>query len=313
MPRQWVSAAPLFLAALLGTACVSTASGQSVGDRQGRQGPFLGGNARAAALGEATGALPGGLEGASSNPAILAWLNGPQAEYTFHRISAGTSVQHVGGGFPFGSASAIAVHADMLHYGEFDFFTTSAIRSRGFELAGGASVATMLAADLAAGFTVNALHATTDADPLWAIAADAGIAYRPGRYHCFGLALRGFGTDYRIEHPVLPPDIPDARPPRAVSLAVTFDYPLGTPDRRLLLAFENDKMIGRSGLLYKAGIEFQPLRMLALRGGIQVRGNDVEPRGGLGVAIGPMAADYAYRYRSGNGPSHIFTLSYSRR
>jgi hypothetical protein len=312
VPRRSMSTVPAYLLAVL-TACMSIASGQPVGDRQGRQSPFIAGNARAAALGEATGALPGGLEGVSSNPATLAWLNRPHGEYTFHRVSSRASLQHAAAGFPVGTSSAVTVHADMLHYGELDFYTRSALRIRGFELTGGASYATMLSDDLAAGLTVNACNATTDAHPVWAVAADAGLAYQPGRYHSFGFALRGFGTDYRIEHPVLHPDLPDARPTRTVSLAASFDYPLDEDGQRLLLAFENDKMIGRSGLLYKAGVEYQPFPFCSFRGGVQVRGNDVEPRGGLGAAIGPLAVDYAYRYRSGNGPSHVFTLSYSRR
>jgi hypothetical protein len=284
-----------------------------VGDRQGRQGPFLSGNARAAGLGDATGALTGGLEGVPSNPAVLAWLNGAHVEYTFHRLSPGTSLQHAGAGFPVGASSAFGIHADVLHFGGFDFLSRSEIRARGFELNGGASYSTMLTDDLAGGLSANVFNATTDADPIWAFAADAGLTYMPGRYHAFGLALRGFGTDYRIEHPVLPPDLPDARPSRTVSLAAVFDYPLDVNGQRLLVAFENDKMIGRRSLLYKAGIEYRPFFFLALRGGIQVRGNDVEPRGGLGIAIGPLAVDYAYRYHTGGVPSHVITLSTFRK
>jgi hypothetical protein len=296
----------------VGLICLAAAaSGQTVGESQGRQMTFLPVNARAAALGDASGALLSGIEGVSSNPAVLAWLTGPRVEYTFQRLSSDASLEHVAAGVRTGGSSALGLHLDMLHYGGFDFYSRSDIRERGFELNGGASYSAMLTEDLAAGLSVYALTSTTDADPVWAVSADAGLTYMPGRYHKFGLALREFGTDYDVAQPVIPPDVPDPRPSRAVSLAAVFDYPLDTGSQRLVLAFENDKMIGRHGLLYKVGIEYQPLTILALRGGIQVRENEVEPRGGVGVVIGPVHIDYAYGYHAGTVPAHVVTVGYA--
>jgi len=291
---------------------METAAAQTVGESQGRQIPYLSTTARAAALGDASGALLGGIEGLPSNPGVLAWLKGTRVEYSFHRVSPEAALQHVAAGFRTGGSSGLALHLDILHYGGYDFFSQKEIRDRGFELNGGASWATMFTDDLSGGLTVSVLNATTDADPVQSVTADFGLSYAPGRYHRFGFSVRGFGTDYDIVSPVIPPDVPDPRPSRTISLQAVFDYPLDAGGQRLIVVFENDKMIGRQGLLYKTGVEYQPLTAVMLRGGIQIRDNDVEPRGGLGTAVGPFALDYAYRFHRGDGPSHVFTLTFSR-
>lgn len=306
------SALTLGLAGSILLAIVGTpaATAQLLGERQGRQGAFLPVTARAAALGDAVGALHGSPDGVPSNPAVLSWLTGPSATYSFLRLSRAASLQNLTASIPLGTSSGLGIHLTILHHGEFDFYSRKEIRDRGFELDAGSSWSVMIAEDLSCGLTLSALHATTDADPVWALSADAGLAYAPGRFHRFGLSLRGFGTDYEVSHPVLPPDVPDSRPSRTVSLQAVFDYPLSAGGGRLLFAFENDKLLAREGLVYKAGVEYQPLPLFALRCGIQIREHAVEPRAGAGLAAGPAGLDYAYRYRRGEGPSHMLTLRF---
>ncbi len=287
------------------------APAQTVGDRAGDQMAFLPVNARSAALGDASGTLSGGIEGVHSNPAVLAWLAGPRFEYSYQRLSPAYALQHLGAGFRTGRSSAASLHLDLLHHGGLTFYSRSDLRARGFELRAGGAWAVMLMHDLSAGLQARMAHATTDADPVWAFSADAGLIYRPTRYHTVGLALRDFGTDYAITRPVLPPDVSDVRPSRIISLSAALYFPLDAGAQVLVLSFENDKMIGRRGLLYKAGLEYRPLPFAALRGGIQIRGEDVEPGGGAGLATGSVHVDYAYRYRQGSPPVHLLTLGYA--
>jgi hypothetical protein len=303
-----------FVVACIAAACVlhlPAASAQPVGDRQGNQAVFLSTDARAAALGDAVGALPGGLAAAPMNPGALAWLPGFAMEFTFHRLSPEASLEHLAAGFRIDRRSVLGLHLTMVHHGDFNFLSRSDLRALGFELRGGATWASDLGEDLSCGLTVDVLNATTDADPVWAVAGSAGLAYAPGRYHRFGFAIRNWGTDYAINSPVVAPGVSDVRPERAVSLSAVLDFPLAADRQRLVIAFENDKLIGRPGILYCVGLEYRPFATLALRTGAQVRSEDVEPRAGAGLAFGSLSLDYAWRCLPGGAPAHVVTLAYS--
>lgn len=284
----------------------STAAAQSPGDRRGSQLPFLPSSARSAAVGDALGAVPGQLDALLANPAGLGWLGVPQGEYTVYRISPDASLQRLAAAFPAGNSAGLGVHVDLLHHGGLGFFGRSELRDRGFELRAGAAAGFMIAEDLSAGIHASALHATTDPDPDWAFSADAGITYAPGRHHRFGVALRGLGSDFDVTNPVLPPDVADPRPPRAITFSSAFASTAGS--HRFLILLEGERLLGRPGVLYRSGIEYLPVPLLALRGGVQVRGAATAPRAGIGISPEPVAVDYAYLFNRRDRGSHLVSV-----
>lgn len=282
---------------------------QPLGERVGPQFPFVSSNARAAGLGDAADVLLGDFSGADANPATLSFLSFSSIDYSFHRINRDVSMQHLGMTLRGATNTGFAASIDVLHYGGFDFYSNNALRERGFEIGGRLGFGVLLGDDLAAGLAVQVFSATTDSDAVWGVAADIGFSYAPGKYHRFGLVFHGLGSEYRVDNPILSPDRTDRRLPRVVSLGVSFDYPLGGTGSRFLTAFQNEKIIGERGILYKFGLEYKPAAAIALRVGGRIRHSEVEPNVGLGVFAGRIVLDYAYRYSRRDAlPSHIVTL-----
>ena len=287
----------------------AAAFGQHVGHRTGSMLPFLSTDARAAALADATSSLTGGLAGLEANPATLAFLGRPAARLSYHHVTSDLSLQSAALAFPVGTGAGAGIDATLVHPGRLSFFSDPALRSIGFEFAGGISGALVVADDLAAGAAVRFYHSTTDVDPVWAAAANLGLVYTPGRTFRFGLALRGVGSDFDAQKPVFPPDEPASRIPRVFGLSTIFTYPLGAGGENLLLAFENEKILAEPGILYKIGAELRPWAPLALRGALQARQEEIEPRAGAGITAWALTIDYAYRYNRRDGTGHLVTLS----
>ncbi|MFN0157106.1 MAG: hypothetical protein ACKVRP_03425 [Bacteroidota bacterium] len=290
------------------------AAAQPLGERVGPQFPFLSTNARSGALGDASGSLLGSFAGVEVNPATLAFLSASSIDYSFNRISESVSLQHLGGAFMGGAGLGFSAGVDMLHFGDFNFYSDGKLRDLGFEIAGRIGFGMMVGEDLSAGLALQLYNATTDTNAVWGVAGDLGFSYAPAQYYRFGLALRGVGSDYEIGNHVLAPDKEDPKIPRRVVLGVVFEYPIGLRGGKFLAAFENEKILGERGILYKLGVEYSPATAIAFRVGSKVRGDEIEPSAGLGLGVAGISLDYAYRYsRRDERPSHLITLGVSWR
>ena len=285
------------------------APGQVPGFRQGSQFPFVSLDARSASLGDAGAALPGGIAGIHANPSALGFLEQTAVQYTFHRISEAYSLQSLAIALQSGDKDGWGARFDLLHFGDLDFYRDPGIRGLGYEFAGELAYGRMFSREFAAGITARIIGATTDLKSTSAFATDIGFSYRPGRNYTFGLSLRGLGSDYRALKPVVPSESYSPNLTRSISLGVVFDYFLAGDRHRLLVAFENDRLLAQSGILYKMGIEYRPVSLLALRAGMQIRQRVVHPRAGVGVSSGDVVLDYGYLYAREEGhPSHLITI-----
>lgn len=286
-----------------------TGHAQVLGERIGPQIPHLSTNARSMALGDASVALLDGRAESHANPGAIAAFGVSSATYSFNRISSQASLQHLGVTLAVGKSEAIALETDILHYGEFDFYSKPELRARGFEFTGAFAYARCVADDLFAGVRARVWNSTTDAEPVTAGSASIGLAYAPGKYYRFGFALHGPGSDYPVRNPIVLEDIRSPRIPGSAVLGAVFDYPVGRGNDRFLASYQNDKLIGQRGVLYRMGLEYHLGGIVSFRTGAVVRGRAVEPRAGFGITTGTIALDYAYQYSRRDGrPSHVTTM-----
>jgi hypothetical protein len=283
---------------------------QALGRRVGPQFPHVLVNARSVAVADAAIGMVNDNAGVRTNPALLGFQRASSVSFSTTRLQKDVSVQHLGVLFNSGRHDAISGHLEVLHFGGLQFYYKDDIRKRGFELRGGFSYGRVISEDLSMGATVEFLNATTDVEPTSAVSFDIGFAYTPGKYIRAGFSLRGLGTDYRVDAPVLEPDQYDARLPRLLGLGVTFDYPIADRTQRIVIHFQNDKFIGQRGILYRFGLEYYPFLPLGLRLGLVVRGAEVSPRVGLGMAFWMVTIDYAHVFfKQAVRQSHFFTVS----
>lgn len=298
-----------FAAILVMVLNINTGHTQVLGERIGPQIPHLSTNARSMSLGDASVALFDGSAESHANPGAIAASGVSSAAYTFNRISPVASLQHLGVTLAVGKSEAISLETDILHYGEFDFYTKPELRARGFEFTGAFAYAWSVADDLFAGIQARIWNSTTDSDPVTAGSASLGLAYAPGKYYRFGFALHGLGSDYPVRNPVVQEDVYSPRIPKSAVLGVVLDYPIGGGDDKLVASYQNDKLIGHRGVLYRMGLEYQLAGIAGFRIGAVVRGRELEPRAGFGITTETIALDYAYQYSRRDGrPSHVTTM-----
>ncbi len=164
-----------------------------------------------------------------------------------------------------------------------------------------------------------------------------GIQYHPDPSLSYGLVFRGIGRSptFQIdEHTETLPEIDTGTQfPKAVqtsheeepstrlgttSLAQqleiggSFRYPVDFSPNRIVMSLASSKEFGRSGLLFKGGLELWATPWLALRGGflVRTRTNEDGPRFGMGLKGSWVWLDYGVAYSDRRKEyQHQFTLT----
>jgi hypothetical protein len=291
------------------------APAQVVGQKVGPQFPYLTSSARLLAIADAGDPLLDTFSGFGSNPAVLGLMKTSIADYTFLRVQKGVTFEHLGIAYKATRSDGIAFAVDILHFGGTDFYTNSNVRDLGFELRTGLAYGREIAEALSMGINLQAITSTTGPQSVWAFGGDFGLAYAPSRYIRYGLTVKGISSDYKVVAPILRTDVFTPRISRVLALSIAIDYPLADQTQKIVLAFQNEKIIGERRVIYRFGSEYYPFWSVdgfraTVRGGFIIRGSDVEPRFGLGVSFAQFAFDYGYRYtRRYFQPSQMFTLT----
>lgn len=293
----------------------SNVQGQSIGKRVGPQFPFLAGSARLAGLADASSGVTDEFSGFGSNPSTLGMLKKSIADYATQRVQKGITFEHLGLTYKASSVEAISFSFEVLHFGGTDFYTNEDVRKLGYEARTGLAYGRLLAEGFSAGINLQALTSTTGPNSVWAFAGDVGFMYVPGKYIRYALVLKGLGNDYRVPIAILKTDLQSIRLAKVLSLGLVFDFPFDDQRKKLVVALQNDKILGEQSLLYRLGAEYYPSYSeqfrLAFRGGMIVRGIDIEPRFGLGIGYSQLNFDYSYGYiKRDNQPTQMFTISF---
>ncbi len=268
-----------------------------------------------AGLADASAAVIDDFSGFGSNPSVLGMLKNSSVDYGTQRVTRGTTFEHFGLTYKATAIEAIAFCFDVLHFGGTDFYTNEDVRKLGYEARTGIAYGRLFSEGLSVGISLQALTSTTGPNSVWAYAGDIGFAYAPGKYIRYALTLKGLGSDYEVPVALLKTDEYSSRLTKVLTLGLAFDFPFDDQRKKIVVALQNDKILGEESLIYRLGLEYQPFytsRMrCAVRSGMIIRGIELEPRFGVGLGYASLSLDYSYGYmRHDSQPVHSFTFSF---
>lgn len=181
-----------------------------------------------------------------------------------------------------------------------------------FELGYNLTAATnIIAPTFSVGATLGFQYGKTDYSKVWSTFYSIGINYSPSADINYGLALSGLGDDIRYMQADSLLYAEKKIPNKKLVLGASMKYPSSSSLRRttFVLALANEKIFGKDGLLYKAGIEIRPWQFISFRLGY-VFGPDVsEPRFGTGINLKPLILEYVFY--AGPNPTMLQQFSLS--
>lgn len=159
------------------------------------------------------------------------------------------------------------------------------------------------------GTTIGVRYGRTNDSKTWAASYSLGFNYSPSADINYGLALSGLGDyiKYSQTDSVLSAERKNSY--RSLVLGASMKYPSTSSLRRtvFVLAMANEKIFGKSGLLYKVGFELIPWQFLSFRFGY-VLGPDIsEPRIGAGINYSAFVLEYVFY----GGPNPVMLQQFS--
>jgi hypothetical protein len=265
--------------------------------------------ARPSAMGGAYTALTGSVDSLAYNPAGLSAVQGAQAAFTHAEWLVGTQYDHLAfaQGIPWGT---LGVSATRLGYGDLegrDASRQSTGQFSAYDSAYTLGYAHAMATGVGLGAAVKLLDRKIATDRASSYALDFGAVGRvSGRPLWLGITVLniGPGTRFINQSDQLPLTFALGAAYRDMTaLKITADLKYTAPDQTTRAM---------------AGMEYSPLRLLALRAGYQMplggvgdqglwRAENV--RGGVGVKLARLRLDYALIPFGDLGLTHRLTLS----
>ncbi|MEW6193636.1 MAG: hypothetical protein AB1521_00590 [Bacteroidota bacterium] len=161
------------------------------------------------------------------------------------------------------------------------------------------------------GATIGFQYGKTDFAKEWTAFYSVGINYSPSADINYGLSLTGLGEDIRYEQVDSNLSPVKFQPRKSLVVGASMKYPSSSSLRRTIfvLALANEKIFGKSGLLYKTGIEVIPWQFLHLRLGYVFGPDANDPRFGFGVNLNPLVVEYVYFAGKSPAMHQQFSLS----
>ncbi len=263
--------------------------------------------ARPAAMGDASVAVGGDVQGLSANPGGMAAMDRAQAGLSYASWLKGTSLQQVTFGMPMGSAATIGVNVQMLSSGGLtktvedaggNLDTTAAAESfTASSLAAGLLIGRRVSDEFSIGTQLKFIQDTIDTSKASGFGADIGMLWK-GNHFRFGASAVNLG-----------PKLKDEALPSAVRVGAAIQ-PVPDATMALDVVFPGDSSKQRYGL----GAEYWVMKSLALRGGYRFAGDAASntPTAGVGINLAGATLDYALAmFGNDLGQTHRVTLAYA--
>ncbi|NJD22510.1 MAG: hypothetical protein FIA82_07545 [Melioribacter sp.] len=166
-----------------------------------------------------------------------------------------------------------------------------------------------IAPTFSVGTTIGLQYGKTNYSKTWAASYSLGINYSPSADINYGLVLSGLGNYIKYSHADTVLSAERKTPSKSLVVGASMKYPSASSLRRtvFVLAMASEKIFGKSGLLYKAGLEVIPWKFLNLRLGYVFGPNVSEPRLGMGINFRALVLEYVFC----GGPNPVMFQQFS--
>lgn len=306
MDDRWLRWYWVIVAAALGIALAAPAMAAGINKKAGTSGlAFLkiDVGTRAVAMGRTMTAIPDGVNAIYGNPAGLLKIHDKELTMTYNQWLADINYSHIGFGSPLSDRTAIAFSGSLLDYGKMDArdvtgYPIGTIRGRDGMVA--FTLAYRRTPKLVVGMSAKALQEKLDDEVATAVGFDFGMIQQLGVPGLFlGASVQNLGTRIRFVQ-------------QADPMPFTSRMGLAMHLYEWRLQLGADVLKRRDTRLeYNFGLEFRPVKIIALRGGYSSE-NDLDKglTAGFGVDVSSLHFDYAYVPYGILGNTHRMTLTF---
>ncbi len=164
---------------------------------------------------------------------------------------------------------------------------------------------------ISVGSEVTARYGKAGTQGLTSVCGTVGAYYSPSPEIAYGVSLQGLGDglEYSLDSQRSETTVSRENLDRSVQIGVSWRFRDNREEPILTLVMANQKILRKSGLVYKGGIEFAPVSFLALRAGYWVGQETLAPKFGGSVRVAPLQLDYAVSPSKLEPVFHQFSLS----
>lgn len=280
-------------------------------------------DARSMAMANATIADPLSNNGVYSNPGLLTFRSGSPdlSIHSTYYFRNNIFVENLASSIISRKNDKLFIGTTLIHNGSRT--TAYRIKNRGLTFTQfniDLAYARKLTQSFSIGLNVNTNYGTTDSDNSITVNSSLGILYVPTSMISYGLVFKGTGYQndwlgsalsyyrsgaYDITY------LRTTKKPQRLELGITLRFPALQKNPDFALSFSNEKLFGKSGLVYRSGLEVFLSEHLQIRGGYFHSPFSKGARMGIRI-VGDLAQlDYAYSHNNLdlNGGSHLMSVT----
>jgi long-subunit fatty acid transport protein len=264
----------------------------------------MGAGARAAAMGNAYTAVADDVTAGYWNPAGLSQISGSELSLMHNEGLVDTQYEYFGAATKM-NKSAVAVNVYNMNYGSIDGYNNSNVKSGSFDassLAGSLTYSSTIGENMNWGMNAKYIKETLETQNASAFAADFGFLYRAESYKV-GATIQNLGPKMKFVRE-------ESALPQLISLGVARNFLA----EKLLVAVDASKY-NDNELTYHAGLDYNVASVMSLRTGFETTpSNQIDVNGltglsaGVGLHIGALTVDYAFRPFGDLGDTHRVSL-----
>lgn len=277
-------------------------------------------DARSMALANATIADPLSSNGLYSNPALLPFSSNPSftvhSSYNTHQKIIS---ENVTAALYQDNDKELILGTTLFHNSNSKVPLTNtgqlAFTQINFDIAYGQ----MLTPSLSMGLKLNSIYGSVESGNAFTSNTSLGIIYAPSSSVSYGLVYKGTGYQnewlgsgisyYSTNQ--LQTQITTKKLPQRLEIGATLQFPSLAQNPDFILSLSNEKLFGKSGLVYRGGLEIYLLEKLAIQGGYFHSPYSRGGRVGLRLLFDSININYAYANNNLDltGRTHLLSLS----
>lgn len=163
---------------------------------------------------------------------------------------------------------------------------------------------------LSIGADVNVRYGQSDVTKLSSIHCTVGALYSPSPEISYGVSVQGLGNGLAFDTVAGSTMIIRPNLDKSLQVGISWRFRGNEEEPIMTVVLTNQKIFGVKGLVYKGGIEYVPVRVIALRLGYWVGVETLVPKFGAGLRLSRLQIDYAASLSELEPVSHQFSLSF---